>query len=89
MSKHTKGPWRYVLGSPNLVEDSMGQWNIARVENSDDAKLIAEAPTMLELLKKVKLELVSSGFTVEASRIVDAIDELEKRLARGDLWLIY
>ncbi len=64
MSTHTPGPWTCAAAvecnAPNYFAVTIGKWGaptIAKVFDSNDARLIAAAPELLDSLKAASREL--------------------------------
>lgn len=62
MTKHSSGPWRQVdcFAAPFRVETSEG-YDVASCEYPADARLIAAAPELLELLRGIRRHLAEAA----------------------------
>ena len=83
MSKHTKGPWDYISDTRDVIVSRAGFNDVLIAQlykigqdHEANARLIAAAPEMLELLKKCQSMLIGQEFKTRDSRVVDSIDEL-------------
>lgn len=75
MSKRTPGPWYDVNG--NVYSHATKQ-HVVLCSNIADAKMIAAAPKMYELLKSfVELGPDPGGFWDDADRLLEEIDNEE------------
>ena len=92
MSKHTQGPWK-VSSSTMVIADSgklmmvcntlpllyfdVAEENISIEQASANARLIAEAPAMLDALKKIGVNQVSYSVWDEINKVIARADGKE------------
>ena len=88
--KYTKGPWIYDGKSRDVVRNESGTlicqlYKIHADSLEADARLIASAPEMLELLSKVETHLASGfgnsqEYNTESNKLLDCILVLRERI---------
>lgn len=78
-AQHTPGPWHCKQSANRTHPFSImgGGFNLAQVENIDDACLIALAPTMLATLQTIaEWDITFSGLRPELRTMLDAVISL-------------